>query len=177
MLPVWRVGRKQEEEEEQERRRRRHRLMRLAMMRLATWSRAQIQACGACIDMTQMAAAAGAAAEEKEGVLGWRRLHTLTLDWSRSQRKALYALDACRHTHQRRSAALCCDLCYLAYPVPDNVLFACNHQAAGLELLQSDGVWVLAEAAMAEDELLIFGGQELSRVSGGVFRYVVAHIV
>jgi hypothetical protein len=61
--------------------------------------------------------------------------------------------------------------------VPDNVLFACNHQAAGLELLQSDGAWVLAEAAMAEDELLIFGGQELSRVSGGVFRYVVAHIV
>jgi hypothetical protein len=61
--------------------------------------------------------------------------------------------------------------------VPDNVLFACNHQAAGLELLQSDGVWVLAEAAMAEDELLIFGGQELSRVSGGAFRCVVAHVV
>ena len=31
--------------------------------------------------------------------------------------------------------------------------------AAGLELLQSDGTWVLAEAAMGNDELLVFGGQ------------------
>ena len=42
--------------------------------------------------------------------------------------------------------------------------------AAGLELLQSDGSWVLAEAVMGDDELLVFGGQELARVTGGVFR-------
>jgi hypothetical protein len=41
--------------------------------------------------------------------------------------------------------------------------------ALGLEILLNNGSWVMAEQHMGDDDLLIFGGQQLSRLSQGHF--------